>query len=1473
MGIVYKARQLSLNRPVALKMIQVARLASADDRRRFQNEAEAIARLDHPNIVPIFEVNQHDDQQYFSMKLISGASLEKRLTHYTADPRRAAQLMVLTAGAIHHAHQRGILHRDLKPANIIVDADGQPHVTDFGLAKRLEGDSELTRSGAIVGTPAYMAPEQTSGQRGAVTTATDVYGLGAILYALLTGRAPFGGTTVLDTLDQVRERPPEPPRKLNPRVSRDLEVICLKCLEKDPRRRYASADALVEELKRCLAGEPIVARPVSNVEKLWLWSRRNPLVAGATGLVAASLVVMAVMSLLYAKQQTHLAAALRLYGDEQTHRADEQAEATLKISGLAKSLEKEGQDLRTSLADTNRRLAMLHFERAQRAFDGGQVNHGLLWLVETWRYAAKADDHAWQHLARMNLSFWRYNCPELKQVFFHGTSVHQVAFSPDGRTILTRSEVGSARLWDAASGRPVGQTLRHEGLITASEFSPDGRRVLTGSTDKTARLWDATNGQAIGKPLEHQGDVNSVAFSPDGKVAVTGGEDTLVRIWDTTTGQPLGKSIRHGGSVTSVGYSPDGKTILTMGRNDVTARLWDAATHEPAGSPMELQSYPASAAFSPDSKSLLTASFNKETRLWDTPAGRPVGKPIKHEGAVLSMVYSFDGKTILTRCFQSNAARLWDATSWLSIGKPLEHQSEVNAVAFSPEGKTVLTGSSDRTARLWDAATALPIGQALTHQSEVTSVAYSPDGKSILTGSGREAWLWITPAGLPIGQPLQHQDLIGSVAYGPDGKTVLTISMGADKSMRLWDVGAGLPIGQPMVDQDFVEAAAFCPDGKTIVAISQGNKARLWDAANARSINGPIRLGNTPTAETADRRLMLGQRITSVEFSPDGKTILTESLAGKASLWDATSGQAVIYQVDANSAKFSPDGKTVLIGSKDGTARLFDVTTGRPIGKSMDHQGSVGFVAFSPDGKTILTGSGDTARLWNATTAQPIGQPIVNQQGVFPLAFSPDGRSILARIGETTLRIWDIATCQPIGRRMVHPRYVIFGGFSPDGRTILTGSMDNKARLWDAATGQPVGPALPLQGRLVSVAYSPDGKSMVTASNNDMVARAPSAARLWYIPALINDDLPRIRTWVETITGLEVDDQGSIVVLDSDAWQERHERLLKLGGPPSKDPGWLFDPILYGGDPTARARAWSERKCWDEAEPSFAEVIRARPLLRSAWVERAHYYVMRSEPERAAADFVQALLLWDRDPSLPAEIVASERVLDRALKLLSDDARLSMVLLFNRVDHLAHEGRLDQARAVLDRVGTLPWDDAQAFTWPRLPGEMFATLGCSAQVSALLSKYQQTTNPNKANEVAWYCALAPGAVADLESPVRLAELAVQRLPATQKHLALNTLGATLYRAGRFEDSIRRLKEGITPHDGKEEPLDWPFLAMAHHRLGHHDEARHWLDRLRNRQPSTEHNKFWDELEIRLLRSEAEAVILYDPIFPTDPFAH
>jgi eukaryotic-like serine/threonine-protein kinase len=290
MGVVFKARQAALNRLVALKVVKSGRLASEAELIRFQNEAEAVAQLDHPHIVPIYEVGQCSGQHFFCMKLIIGTSLDRRTEYYASDPRATAKLVSVVARAVHHAHQRGILHRDLKPANVLVDEAGEPHVTDFGLAKRLEGGQEATHSGALLGTPSYMSPEQASGSRGAISTATDGYGLGTILYALLAGRAPFAGTTLVDTLEMVRNQIPERPSSLNSRVPRDLEVICLKCLEKEPQRRYQSALALAEDLERWLKGIPILAHPVRMPARVWMWCQRN------RGLAAmAALLVLAVL--------------------------------------------------------------------------------------------------------------------------------------------------------------------------------------------------------------------------------------------------------------------------------------------------------------------------------------------------------------------------------------------------------------------------------------------------------------------------------------------------------------------------------------------------------------------------------------------------------------------------------------------------------------------------------------------------------------------------------------------------------------------------------------------------------------------------------------------------------------------------------------------------------------------------------------------------------------------------------------------------------------------------------------------------------------------------------------------------------------------------------------------------------------------------------------------------------------------------
>jgi tetratricopeptide (TPR) repeat protein len=541
-------------------------------------------------------------------------------------------------------------------------------------------------------------------------------------------------------------------------------------------------------------------------------------------------------------------------------------------------------------------------------------------------------------------------------------------------------------------------------------------------------------------------------------------------------------------------------------------------------------------------------------------------------------------------------------------------------------------------------------------------------------------------------------------------------------------------------------------------------------------------------------------------------------------LWDAASGQAVGHALEhprgVRSVAFSPDGKTILTGCQDGVVRLWGAATGQPVGQPMKNPGLGGLwvkyrAAFSPDGKTILSvGEDYTARLWGAATGQAVGRPMVHSAQVRSVAFSPDGKLILTGSDDKTAQLWDAATGERIGRAFEHPAPVYSAAFSPDGKTILTGCRDQRARLWDRDTGQPIGPPLEHPYYVLGVAFSPDGRFLLTQGSDN-------AARLWDAPAPLPEDPPRLAAWVEAVTGLELDERGAVHPLDRDAWQERRRRLEQLGGPPP-DPAPRLDPILFGDEPAARGDALAERGLWDRAEAAYLEAVRARPLdagwrTNSAWTALTRFYIARGRPERAVAELGAAISRWPD---------ALELRLWHCLALL----------------------------AAGDRVG---WERAIAGLLDRFPGPM---------------------NPwwRDADMVAVLCAQGPYRLPDPEVPVRLAEAAIRNATEVgfnfKPHGFRNTLGAALYRAGLYDEAIRRLEEGIQARGGMSLPQDWAFLAMAHHRLGHLDEARRWLEKFQDRPPVADSADFWNELEVRLLRSEAEAVILYDPVFPDDPFA-
>jgi WD40 repeat protein/serine/threonine protein kinase/tetratricopeptide (TPR) repeat protein len=1458
MGVVYEAEQESLGRRVALKVLSASALLDPKQVRRFEREAKAAARLHHTNIVPVFGVGHQDGHHYFVMQFIAGLGLDavledlRRLRHgksaesspplrggsdlaepratfsaaspitgltaanvarslvtgrfpadgplgdgslteprddgeaggasdsppvssppapadssppmlpgssalrASSDPdcqffRSVARIGIQVAEALDYANRQGILHRDVKPSNLLLDNRGNVWVADFGLAKTAETD-DLTHTGDILGTIRYMAPERFSGHCDA---RSDVYSLGLTLYELVALRPAHEAADRHALFERVLHEEPQRLKKLAPAVPHDLETIIAKASARDPVGRYATAAALAEDLKRFVEDRPIQARRTSAAERLVRWCRRNKVLAVTIGLATGSLVAAVIAALLYAVEQAHRANDRALYAEKQS-----EAAASYKAA----------------LSESNRRLAMLDLERGRIAFERGQIGVGMLWTVESLRMAIEAENPTWRRVALANLSAWRRQLPELKAICSHGVAVNAVTFSPDAKLILTGSEDGTARLWDAATGRPIEPAMIHRDSVCGVAFSPDGKIILTGSSDHTARLWDAATGRPIGQPLAHNGHVHGVAFGHDGKAVLAGG-DAGARLWDVATGRPIGALIAHGELVGAVALNPD-----LIAHGDLVGAV----------------------ALSPDGRTILTGSSDRTARLWDAATSRPIGPPMAHQGEVWGVAFSPDGKTILT-AGSDRTARLWDAATGRPVSPPLTHSHEVRAVAFSPDGRTILTGCYDRTVQLWDAAAGERLGTTLEHPGRVSSVAFSPDGRSILTGGDDgTVRLWALEPGQPVGQPLSDD----FPRFSPDGKA-LWARDNAGKLM-VWDLVSGQPVGRPVKLGSGVLDADWSPDSRSIVTGCLDKSARRWDAATGQPIGPPL----------PHRRA-----VWKVAFSPEGKTILTGCRDGTAHLWDATTsrpiGQPIEHGAILESIAFGPNGKTCLTVGGDNTARLWDAATARAIGQPMRHPDRMTSWAFSPDGRTLLTACLDrAARRWDAATGQPLAPPLLHPGAVWKVAFGPDGRTILTgtQSPDGTARLWDTASGQPIGPLMAHPAGVSGVAFSKDGKTILTGCTDNMARLWDVDTGQLIGPPLthaPTFPFWVDVEFGPDGRYLLTR-------RYGYAARLWDAPEPLPDDPARLAAWVAAVTGLELDERGSVRVLDHDAWQERRRRLRQLGGPPPPDRAPRLDPMLYNDEPPPRGDAFAERGLWAEAEAACLEAVRARPLdaswrADSAWAALTRFHISQGRPERAVAELGAAV---SRCPDV-------------------------LGLRFWHCHALLAAG---------DRVG---WERAIAGLLDRFPGPMHPAWG-------------------DADAVAWTCALAPYPLADPAVPVRLAEEAIRN--ATEYGFSfegrgfLNTLGAVLYRAGRFDDAIRCLEEAIQSRSGASEPQDCAFLAMAHHRLGHRAEARRWIERLRDHQPSADPIRFWDELEIRVLRSEAEAVVLYDPSFPHDPFA-
>jgi eukaryotic-like serine/threonine-protein kinase len=926
--------------------------------------------------------------------------------------RAVARLGIQVAQALAHAHAQGVLHRDIKPSNLLLDVDGHVWISDFGLAK-VEGAEGPTRTDDIIGTLRFMGPERFEGWS---DRRSDIYGLGITLYEMLTLRPAFDAGTRLKLIERVIHDPPPAPRKVDPRIPRDLETIVLKSIAKEPGERYAAAEALASDLENHLADKPIVARRSSSAERAWRWCRRNKAAAGmlAASAVAGLALVGVVVGFVYngqlkAKNEEISAANLQLT-------AAHEREESLKYFNHMVLAEREWSDSNVGRAEQLLDLCVpqpggmdfrgweWHYLKRQCSTELKTI-HGP--PGQAMGIAFSPDD---QHLATTGyddkaVRVWNAQTGKLEKtlVGLTGFISEGLAYSPDGKFLAASSgeyaERGEVIIWDVATENKIREFPDVCGISSNVAFSPDGSRLaaVSGEWNKSPKLliWDIrTEGEPLTIPGA-KGEMGwiSVAFSPDGSsIATASGkldqnspenQPGEVRIWNSGTGEGI-KTLPHSSPLTCVAYSPDRtRPLLATTGWDKMLRIWDVTTGLEIRSVRAAPQVSFKVVFSPDGRRLATASDDNAVRIWDATNLEVILTLRGHSSEVHSLAFTSDGRRLATQSMGSTV-KIWDAVQTKHpLTLPGQPGHWVQALAFSPDGQRIASGDIDGILRIHDPASGQKLREFEPLTEPIECVAYSPNGKMIATGSGS----WKKPETLGLItlrdaadgteiRPLKaHVGMVLSVAFSRDGTRFATAGGEHIKdsgAIKIWDTKTLKEIGTLEGHAGGRIHVAYSPDGRFLASTGWDSRVIIRDANTGK----PLRL------VTEDNKRF----ITGLAFRTDGARLATPGIDKAVIVWDTATGEEVCrfrgHKGIVWSVAFSPDGNRAASAGDDGTVKLWDPVTGQEALTLRGHTDPVLCVAFSPDGKRIASASKDgTVKIWDgspwvgpATWSSPVSQ-------------------------------------------------------------------------------------------------------------------------------------------------------------------------------------------------------------------------------------------------------------------------------------------------------------------------------------------------------------------------------------------------------------------------------------------------------------------------------------------------------------------